>query len=426
VSAAPTGPDVVELRREFHRCPEVGFAEIVTAARVVTELTAAGWALRTGADAAVVEGLPGLPPPAVLDAAVARALAAGVDPDLVHRLSGGRTAVVAELTGNRPGPTVALRFDMDALPVAESVDADHRPVAGGFASAEPGVMHACGHDGHTAIGIALAWRLADRDFPGSVRLLFQPAEEGVRGAQPMAQAGAIDDVDVFYAIHLGMALEAGAVAAATVGRFATRKLLARFTGEAAHASGTPEAGRNALLSAATAALNVQALPRFSAADTRVNVGRLSAGTAPNIVPASAEMAFEVRSTDTEVVEELARRATEICEAAAAMQRTEVTVVETGRADAADCDPGPCAAVTAAAGQVPGISRVVPTWPALGSDDATVFMAGVQNSGGAATYLCVGSGDFAPHHSARFDVDEAALPLAVDMLERLLRTGRHTG
>ncbi len=222
-------------------------------------------------------------------------------------LRDGHTAVVAELAGDRPGPTVALRFDMDALPLVESADPRHFPTANGFRSAYEGVMHACGHDGHVAIGIALAGLLADRRFPGRVRLLFQPAEEGVRGARAMAAAGAVDGVDVFYATHLGMGLPVAAVAAATTGRFATGKFVARFTGRAAHASGSPESGRNALIAAATAALNVQALPRFAAADTRVNVGRLVAGTAANIVPAQAELAFEVRSTDSAVLAELARR-----------------------------------------------------------------------------------------------------------------------
>lgn len=421
------GVDVVALRRELHRRPELGFAEICTAARVVTELREGGWQLRLGAEVADVGGSAGLPGQDVLDAAADRARSTGVPEELIRQLSGGHTAVVADLDGNRPGPTIALRFDMDALPLDESTDPQHRPAAGGYASAEPGVMHACGHDGHVAIGIALADRLAGRDFPGHVRLLFQPAEEGVRGARAMAAAGVVDGVDAFYAVHLGMGLDAGAVSPATEGRFATRKLLARFRGRAAHASGAPEQGRHALLAAATAALNIQALPRFASADTRVNVGRLVAGTAPNIIPAAAELAFEVRSTDTDVVTDLDRRARRICAAAGDMHEVAVDVVETGAADNAPCDPGPCAAVTAAAAEVAGVTRVEPTWAALGSDDATVFMAAVQRAGGVATYVALGSGDFGPHHSARFDIDdEVALPLGVDLLARLVRAGEHTG
>jgi aminobenzoyl-glutamate utilization protein A len=416
--------DVVALRRDLHRHPELGFTEIRTAARVIDELTAAGWQPRYGKDVGDVEGLAGLPDAATLAAAADRARAGGVAETLVAALRDGHTAVIAELAGDRPGPTVALRFDMDALPLVESAAPAHFPAANGFRSAYEGVMHACGHDGHVAIGIALARLLADRRFPGRVRLLFQPAEEGVRGARAMAAAGAVDGVDVFYATHLGMGLPVAAVAAATTGRFATGKFVARFTGRAAHASGSPESGRNALLAAATAALNVQALPRFAAADTRVNVGRLVAGTAANIVPAQAELAYEVRSKDSDVLAELVRRSTTMCGHAAAMQEVGCEVVETGRAGAAPCDPGPVAAVVAAASAVESVTAVYEEWPALGSDDATLFMARVQESGGTATYLGVGGGDIAPHHSALFDVDERALPAAVEVLEKVVRTGSH--
>jgi aminobenzoyl-glutamate utilization protein A len=415
---------VVALRRDVHQHPELGFTEIRTAASVIAELTAAGWSVRYGRSVGDVRGLAGLPDSAVLSAAVSRALSAGVDDDLVSALRDGQTAVVADLDGDRPGPTVALRFDMDALPILESTAAEHFPAAHGFRSAYDGIMHACGHDGHVAIGVAVARLLADRRFPGRVRLLFQPAEEGVRGARAMAAAGAVDGVSVFYATHLGMGLPVAAVAAATTGRFATGKFLARFVGRAAHASGSPESGRNALVAAATAALNVQALPRFAAADTRVNVGRLVAGTAANIVAADAEMAFEVRSTDSAVLAELVRRCGLICSGAAAAQEVSCSVVETGRAGAAPCDAGPVAAVLAAAAGVESVSDVFEEWPALGSDDATLFMAEVQGAGGAATYLGVGGGDIAPHHSALFDVDERALVVAVDVLERLVRGGRH--
>jgi aminobenzoyl-glutamate utilization protein A len=416
--------DVVALRREFHQHPEVGFAEIRTAARVIAELTSAGFTVRTGDDAASVDGLPGLPDAAVLDDAAVGAREAGIAGDLVDALSGGRTAVIGELAGDRDGPLVALRFDMDALPLTEAAQDDHFPFRSGFVSARPGVMHACGHDGHVAIGIALARSLADKAFPGRVRLVFQPAEEGVRGARPMVAAGAMDGVDVFYALHLGMGLPVGTIAPATVGRFATRKLLARFTGLAAHASGAPEHGRNALLAAATAALSVQGLPRFSTADTRVNVGRLHAGTAPNIVAADAEMAYEVRSGDVAVVEDLDERARRMCRAAGEMHGVDVAVLETGAADNADCDPGPSEAVAAAARGIDGVTDVPATWPALGSDDATIFMSEVQRAGGVATYLGLGSGDFGPHHSAHFDVDERALPIGVELLDRVVRAGSH--
>jgi aminobenzoyl-glutamate utilization protein A len=201
--------DVVAVRRDLHVHPELGFTEIRTAARVDTALRALGWTVHSGPEVFVATGLPGMPEASVLEFAAARALAKGVPEDLVAYLSGGHTAVVAELRGNRPGLRVALRFDMDALPITESAADDHRPRRNGFASDHPGVMHACGHDGHVAIGLALAAALSTRDFPGSVRMLFQQAEEGVRGTQPMVAGGACAEVDVLLAIHLAFGLPSG-------------------------------------------------------------------------------------------------------------------------------------------------------------------------------------------------------------------------
>lgn len=201
--------DVVAVRRDLHAHPELGFTEIRTAARVDTALRDLGWDVRSGREVFDATGLPGLPEAAVLEHAAGRAAAEGVPEDLVTRFSGGCTAVVADLRGDRPGPRVALRFDMDALPITEASAGDHPPIRRGFASRHPGVMHACGHDGHVAIGLALAAALSTRDFPGTVRLLFQPAEEGVRGAQPMVAAGVCADVDVLLAVHLGFGLPSG-------------------------------------------------------------------------------------------------------------------------------------------------------------------------------------------------------------------------
>jgi aminobenzoyl-glutamate utilization protein A len=176
--------DVVAVRRDLHAHPELGFTEIRTAARVEMALRALGWTIRSGRDVFDATGLPGLPALPVLESAADRALADGVPAELVTRLAGGHTAVIADLVGSRPGPRVALRFDLDALPITETDSADHRPWRHGFASCHAGVMHACGHDGHVAIGLALAAALSTHDFPGSVRMPFQPAEEGVRGATP--------------------------------------------------------------------------------------------------------------------------------------------------------------------------------------------------------------------------------------------------
>jgi aminobenzoyl-glutamate utilization protein A len=251
-------------------------------------------------------------------------------------------------------------------------------------------------------------------------MLFQPAEEGVRGAAPMVAAGACDGVDALLAIHLGFGLPSGALAAAATELIATSKFVVRFTGRAAHAAKAPEQGRNALLAAATAAVNLHALPRFSGAVTRVNVGRLQAGAAANVIAEHAELAYETRADTAEVAEELQRRAVLVVRAAAAMYEVEVDQVRTGYATAATTDPEVIAALTAAGGdQLP---QVRPRHPLGASDDASLLMQAVQQAGGVAGYAIVGSDGPGPHHSPHFDVDEAVLPLAVSWLERLVRAG----
>ncbi|GHF38891.1 aminobenzoyl-glutamate utilization protein A [Amycolatopsis bartoniae] len=410
--------DLITLRRDVHAHPEPAFCELRTAALVLSRLRELPVRVRTGA--LRLDGIPAYPDRATLDRFAGLAVESGADEADVTRLAAEGTAIVAELEGDRPGPTWALRFDMDALPVTEASDGGHFPAAQGFRSAYEGFMHACGHDGHVAIGLALAERLAGRDFPGTVRFLFQPAEEGGRGARAMLGADVVAGVDRFAAVHLGLDLPAGVVAAGITGIFATTKLRARFTGTASHAAAAPQDGRNALLAAATAVLGVHGLPRFSTADTRVNVGTLRADGNVNIVPALAELTCEARSKDGAVNADLTERVKQVLRGAALSQGVDVDIEETGGSTSLDCDGELLDAVLAAA-EATG-HEAVRLHEMGGSDDASLFAEAVQRSGGLATYIVVGGGNPAPHHNPRFDVDEVALPVAVDVLEALVRRG----
>src|SRR5712691_9194955 len=161
---------LVALRRDFHRHPELSFQERRTAQIIAERLHAAGLEVRTGI--------------------------------------GGTTAVMGILHGDRPGRTIAWRADIDALPLTELLDAP-------FTSGTSGVMHACGHDGHTAIGITLAEILAARraELPGTAVFIFQPAEELLGGAKPMIEAGVLENprVDEIYGLHLTTQIPAGKV-----------------------------------------------------------------------------------------------------------------------------------------------------------------------------------------------------------------------
>ncbi len=416
----PDPRDAVAVRRHLHARPELGFCEIRTADLIWRTLERLGWSVIGGTALTDAVGYAGLPTVEELDRACAEARAAGVAGPMVERLAGGHTALVADLVGSRPGPTVAVRVDMDALPVTESAAADHLPARAGFASHVPGRMHACGHDGHVAIGLDLAARLADdRSFPGRVRLIVQPAEEGVRGAALLAAAGVCDDVDTFLAFHLGFGLPRSQVAPAG-DLLATTKLRVSFTGAAAHAGNAPQEGRHALLAAATATVALHGLPRYAGTSTRINVGALHADGAPNIVPAHAQLQAELRAGTAAVQAELDRRARGILAAAAAMHEVDVSIEVTGKAVPACNDPAVLRAVSAAAPSA-GLTSVS-TRPLGASDDASLLMAATQEHGGQAAYILIGSGTFGPHHSPTFDLEESALPAAARLLESTIRTG----
>lgn len=411
--------ELVALRRDVHAHPEPAFLEIRTAALVLREISEVCDSVVTGAEAMRATGIAGYPGAVHLGRAAAAAVAAGADPGVASMLAREGTAVVGHLTGDREGPLWAFRFDIDALPIAESADGGHLPAALGFRSRN-GMMHACAHDAHTAVGVALAHRLADRRFPGRVRLLFQPAEEGSRGAAAMIAAGAAGGVDRFVALHLGNGLPTGTVVGGAQGLLATSKLGAAFHGVAAHAGSAPHQGRNALVAAALATMQLLALPPFPGGRSRVNVGTLHAGVATNVVPYEAELTCEVRSADEDVVEELERRARVALRAAADMCEVTVSVRRTARSLTMRPDDELVDAVVRAAVRACGEDLVRRHWTLSASDDASLWAREVQRRGGTATFALVGGGNAAPHHHPRFDIDEAAMAVAVDVLEELVR------
>jgi amidohydrolase len=262
--------DLVEFRRDLHRHPELGFREIRTAGRVAESLEALG---------------------------------------LTVRRQVGVTGVVAEIQ-NGAGPTVALRADMDALPLPE--DADHD-----YASENAGVMHACGHDGHTSALIGatrLLLRARDEGTlpPGTVRLLFQPCEEtvddeGKSGATRMMDDGALDGVQAAAAMHLGAHLTSGLILVGPGPVMATaQQLRVRVLGRSAHAA-LPHEGVDAAVLAAQGLVAAQTAVSRRIAPTDqgvVSFGRIHGGTAPNVVADEVVLEGTVRSFSPEVHERL--------------------------------------------------------------------------------------------------------------------------
>lgn len=284
-------------------------------------------------------------------------------------------------------------------------------------------MHACGHDWHVAVGIEVGRRLcADRDFAGTVLLVFQPGEEGVRGARSMVAAGVVDDVTVMLGLHLGINLPVGTVAAGARGLLATQKLRVEFEGEAAHAALAPHHGRNALLGAVSASLALHTLPPHTGHTTRVNVGRLVSGTAAGIVPERAVLDCELRADDETVLAWLRGRANDVVRGAATSYGLGVSVTELGAATVARCDPRLVHDLMTVASTVAGVEASLESAPMHASDDVTLFMAEVQERGGLATFAIVGASSPAPHHHPLFDIEERALGIAADWMEGSIRAG----
>ena len=198
-------PTLAAVRRDLHKHPESGWTEFRTASMAIKKMQSLGYQITMGADAVDRDSMMGVPSEEVLKKHMARAVSQGADPALVEKMAGGMTGFWADMDFGGEGPFLAVRFDMDCNDVSECADADHRPNVEGFASVNPGAMHACGHDGHMAIGLALAEVVASmRDkFQGKIRFIFQPAEEGVRGATPMERAGAVKGVDEIFGMHIG-------------------------------------------------------------------------------------------------------------------------------------------------------------------------------------------------------------------------------
>jgi len=419
MSAATELDELVALRRDLHRRPEPAWCEFYTTARIVEAVRAVGVdALHVGPDVLGDGARMAVPDDETLAEWYDRALEAGADESIVEQLAGGYTGLIAELHRGE-GPTVALRVDVDGLPREESADADHVPAAEGFRSENPGAMHACGHDAHAAIGVGVLRAIAERadegGFSGTLKVIFQPAEEQAGGGRAVAESGHLDDVDYLLAVHVGLDHPTGEIVAGIGGFLAVAQLEAEFTGEPAHAGGHPERGVNANQALAAAVQNLYAIPRHAAGATRVNAGVIEGGTAPNIVAERARLVGEVRGETTRLMEYMDERARDVLEGAATMHGCDLEVTADGRAPSAESDEELRAIVGSVARANEDVERVLDRDDLGGSEDATYLMRRVQEAGGLATYVGVGTDHPGGHHTATFDVDESSIGIGVDVL-----------
>ncbi len=368
---------IIAMRRDLHAHPELAFQERRTAGIVAQRLNELGYEVQTGV---------------------------------------GETGVVGVMEGARAGHTLLLRFDMDALPIQEMVDVP-------FRSRNDGVMHACGHDAHTAIGLGVAEMLAAwRDeWGGAVKFVFQPAEEIVAGARAMIRDGALEHPrpDRALSMHIFSTLPTGVVSLADGPTMAgSGAFTVTVRGRGAHGA-MPHQGADPIVGAAHIITALQSIVSRNVNPMEqgvVTVGYVRGGTAPNIIPDAVEFGGTTRAFSEAVGRLLNERIQEIAAHTARALGLEASVAISDAATPPLVnDPAMAEIVRRNARRLVGAEHVDTQFRLMGAEDAAFFLQAVPGA-----FVFVGAGNPArgisePHHSPRFQIDEDALPLAMALL-----------
>lgn len=363
------------MRRDFHMHPELGFKEIRTGGIVAKELEALGLEVTKGV---------------------------------------GKTGVVGLLEGAKPGPTILIRFDMDALPITEDTGAE-------YASKTPGVMHACGHDGHTAIGLTVAKMLHARrnDLAGTVKFCFQPSEEGfngeeVGGAEMMLRDGVLDGPKVHktLSLHLWNEKPLGWVNVAKGPVMAgAEQFSIKLTGKGGHGA-APHTTVDPIVAASQIVTALQSIPARNVAPLQaavVSVTTLHAGTAFNVIPQEAELTGTIRTFDLSVRKMVLERFDQIVRGVAESMGCKVEINMQRVTPAVINDDAVAAKVQETARRLfPETELDTSNYLTMGAEDMAFMQEKVEGC-----YFFIGSSnkdrqlDFS-HHHPKFDFDEEAL------------------
>ena len=369
-------PEIIGWRRHFHERPELSYDEHETARFVEWKLQR--WGLE-----------PERPTP---------------------------TSVVARLRGDLPGPTIALRADMDALPIEEENTFE-------FASKHPGVMHACGHDGHTAMLLGVAQLMSRRgaELPGEVRFVFQHAEEKPPGgAVELVEAGVLEGVDAIVGAHLMSIIDTGQIVVLPGPELAAADLFEiTVRGRGGHGAMPqqtvdPVAVAAQLVSALQLPVSRQTDPLDSAV---LSITRIVGGSAHNVIPETVELWGTVRTFRPETREEIRESMARISESVTAAFGAEADFRWVEGYPAVVNDPRVAGVIAEAASAVVGNGGVVDIPPIMGGEDFSAYLARTPGA-----FVLVGARSEEaesayPHHHPRFTVDERALPIGVAVLVR---------
>lgn len=402
--------EMIKCRRDLHMYPELAWTEFRTASLVAEKLNKWGFTVLTGNQALKEEEMLCVPDHDELERCKQRALKEGALSSWVDKMDGGKTGVVGVMSFPKPGKTVAFRVDMDCLAIEESKDPDHLPNKEHFASLHPSLMHACGHDGHTTIGLALAKFIANHKdlFAGTIKIIFQCGEEGIVGAKAMVASGIVDDVDYLFGLHITKELtEETSIVCMAEGQLATTKIDATFIGVPIHPA-SAEKGKNAVLAASLAVVSLYSIPRHSQGNSFLNVGVITGGTVRNIVPDKATLQIETRGYTTAVNDYMEKEAKRILKASALMYDVQVETKDMGSAPAGVLDTTLGEEIYDLFSQSKYFPKIIKKASQNGSEDCTYFMQRVQNHGGRAVYLKAGTNIAAGNHTAKYDFGEKIL------------------
>lgn len=413
---------LIEYRRNFHSYPEPGWCEYRTTYIIYTKLKELGYNLKYGRSITEEKSRFGVPDNRTLESFENLALENGVDKEFLNQIRGGYTGIIAELDLGE-GPTVAFRFDIDCLPVHETSCSEHLPNSLGFASNNKGYAHSCGHDGHTSIGLVFAEIIAENKnlFKGKLILIFQPAEEGVRGAKAIIDKAVLPKIDYMFGGHLGLSLEdKNSFAAGSTGFLASRKFDIILKGKAAHAANSPENGINALLAATLIINGFNNIPRHSKGSTMVNVGVLKAGSSRNVIPENAEMQVEVRGENNELCDYMFNEAINIVENISKAYKCEYTILEVGSSLSENCSVELVDKVYDIVQKGKIYSNIHNIKEIKGSEDYTYFMKHIKETGGQATYMLWGADIKDSFHGGAFDFTEESMLNAIKVLYEVVK------
>ncbi|WP_311750910.1 amidohydrolase [Proteus columbae] len=403
---------LIEWRRTFHQFPEIGWTEFVTTGTIISILREMNIEVKAGPHIICRESILGRDEKLVNEA-IKIAEEKGISTELLVEMD-GLTGCMAIIDTEIPGPTFTFRFDIDCVYVQESNDDSHLPNKQGFASCRSGLMHACGHDGHTAVGLGLAHWLKQNihALRGKYKLIFQPAEEGVRGARAISDSGILDDTDYFMGMHIGCNLKKGEIALDPFDFLCTTKLDISLKGKVSDATDEPEKGNNALAGACFLVNEILAIPRHGKGMTRVNVGTLIAGENRSLIPSSAKMQLEVRGQDAEITQYLFDNIKRYVDAATVAYQLDTKIEITGEATNFRNDPEMINIMQGAINSHPELVNIA--LPLGGSEDVSLMVRRVQEKGGKAIFFLVGADQSDGHHKEKFDIDEEALSIGLTL------------